>query len=418
MGTNADSFTEIDCFSNPGGVVDRTTCPMIAMSAADMKMKAKSQMKSVKLSADSPSMYLCDTASECQGQTFNSGDFVECAGSRGCYDAMFDDVSGLECSGHESCSASNLVHGAAACRGANSCSSLEMSSTGDVSLACTGAYSCYSFGKDDSWSDRSHPTGTQSVSCSGYRSCVSNSLGLYVAESCPGAQSCDGNIVDVARGFECGGEDSCGMIWLYDQDSDDNDVDCSGYQSCLSARLFKQDALYCGGAESCRSARIYGPNALYALGEDAMKSAMINSCHTQGCDTNPGPTIRDITVYAYGSGAMSGSTLRCYGGATCNVLCHGDACKQFTYSCYDGATCNCVGDSCPNIKQMKMEMEMEAAEAVMAVGVDLERDVKPVVNEQLVLLVGAGAVVSILAGVYYIFGGAKNKVSAPWDEEE
>merc|ERR1712129_588988 len=112
----------------------------------------------------------------------------------------------------------------------------------------------------------------------------------------------------------------------------------------------------------------------------------------------------------------SGSTLRCYSGATCDVLCHGDACKQFTYSCYDGATCNCVGDSCPTIKQM--EMEMEAAEAVMAVGVDLERDLKPVVNEQLVLLVGAGAVVSILAGVYYIFGGAKNKVSASRDDEE
>merc|ERR1712013_848097 len=115
-------------------------------------------------------------------------------------------------------------------------------------------------------------------------------------------------------------------------------------------------------------------------------------------------------------GAMSGSTLRCYGGAECTVLCHGDACKQFNYQCYDGATCNCVGDSCPQISMMTMEMK--EAEEVMAVGVDLEMAVKPVVNEQLVLLVGAGAVVSILAGVYCIFGGVKDKVSASWDDEE
>merc|ERR1712087_230000 len=241
---------------------------------------------------------------------------------------------------------------------------------------------------------------------------MGNSLGLYIAESCAGSHSCYGNIVEVARGFECAGEDSCYQIWLYDQDSDDNDVDCSGYQSCLSARLFKADDLYCGGSESCRSARIYGPNRLYALGANALQSAMINSCHTQGCDTNPTPTLRDITIFAYGSGALSGATLRCYSSATCDVNCHGDACRQFNYDCYSGATCNCVGDSCPKVQMLQME--------VMAVDVELGMAEKPVVNEQLVLLVGAGAVVSILAGVYYIFGSGKDKnlQAAPWDDEE
>jgi len=429
-GTSADSFTELDCFSNPGGEVDRVTCPMIAMSAAEENAKkAKTQMAPVTVSADqradSAAIWMCDTASECEYQEFNNGDFALCSGARGCYYSEMIDVY-AQCAGDESCRGANLVHGTAQCIGSSSCTNLQFGDSGDISVTCAGTSSCSGMQKDISWSDSgwaqadrqggtSHDNdGTQQFTCSGYASCSGSEV-LNV-DSCPGAASCQSMIMDLTPGVECGGDSSCNTGWFYDNAGD---IDCSGYQSCISARLFKSDDLYCGGEESCRSARIYGPNRVYALGVNAMQNAMINTCHTQGCDTNPTPTLRDITVYAYGSGALSGTELRCYSGATCDVLCHGDACRQFRYNCYDGATCNCVGDSCPNISMMKMEKVDKAAE-VMAVGVELEMAEKPVVNEQLVLLVGAGAVVSILAGVYYIFGGGKNKnlAAASWDDEE
>ena len=94
---------------------------------------------------------------------------------------------------------------------------------------------------------------------------------------------------------------------------------------------------------------MYGPNVIYARGEESLKNAVINTCYNQGCDTNPGPTIRDVTIYAYGANAMVGTELRCYGGSTCYLHCWGDACESMEeYKCYSGANCYCDGPGCPD----------------------------------------------------------------------
>ena len=166
---------------------------------------------------------------------------------------------------------------------------------------------------------------------------------------------------------------------------------------------------------------------IYARGQLALASAMINSCHTQGCDTNPGPTVRDITIYAYGENAMQSASLRCYGGSTCNLYCFGNACSAMaSYQCYSGAVCNCDGPDCP----IRVQMEADAEEGDAAEVVDgndekyafmkvngigsnvIENSLILLfdnMNGSMMLLVGAGAVVFMMVAIFYFIGSKKKE---------
>jgi len=141
-----------------------------------------------------------------------------------------------------------------------------------------------------------------------------------------------------------------------------------------------------------------------------MSGAVINSCHSQGCDQNPSASLRDITIYALGRNAMTGAILRCYGGATCDLHCHGDACSDMMqFQCYDGATCNCDGPGCPEGLGSAQRLEFVEAD-----GLGLAAP-KPVANEPLVVVVGAGTIVLILSAIFYLYGGKDKEVEVEWE---
>ena len=88
-------------------------------------------------------------------------------------------------------------------------------------------------------------------------------------------------------------------------------------------------------------------------GESALIGATIYSCYGEGCETNPGDTVRDIVIMALGQNAMKYATLNCFSGSRCDLQCHNDGCLQMgEYRCYDGAVCNCDGEGCPAVVTM------------------------------------------------------------------
>jgi len=424
-GSTVQRMEDLDCWSSPGQIVqsaagDEVMCPLIVIVDALESEMARNVVPddavlgcddAGRLRAESIAFYLCIEEEECSGQSFNGGDYAQCSGLRGCSNALFTEVGGAYCFGRESCRSGQLTHGAVTCGGKDSCEYMQYGDAGEVAMDCNGNGACVNVAKDVSWADsdwaqkdRQGGTsdsndGSQEFACRGYQSCDSAEL-LHVSV-CSGAKSCDYLIMDKTPNVECTADSACILAWFYDNEGS---IACDGNGACINGRLFKSDNLYCDGYNSCLSARIYGPNVLYARGENSMDGAVINSCHTQGCDQNPGDTARDITVYAFGKNAMSGSSLRCYGGSTCNVHCHGDACEGLQYICYGGAVCNCDGPGCTMIGEEELEIkegEKGSYAFTERVGVNAVENLK---FDEPVMMVAAGSMVVILMAMFYFCG--------------
>ena len=142
-----------------------------------------------------------------------------------------------------------------------------------------------------------------------------------------------------------------------------------------------------------------------------MAGATISSCNE---DTDE---CGDLTIYATGKGAMNGVNFICSGGITCNLHCHGDACSNLDgrgsgkYWCNtaDGTVCNCQGTGCPeyidghpDAMNVFPKQEMYAFDRVgMSVMDNSFISMLNEMNESMMLLVGAGAVLMVLMAMFY-----------------
>merc|ERR1719464_1889102 len=134
------------------------------------------------------------------------------------------------------------------------------------------------------------------------------------------------------------------------------------------------------------------PNKLYVRGFEGLAYSNLKSLDASG------NALESLEIYAYAVDAVKGSALECVSGSTCSMYCFNGACAGMgSFTCNAGATCSCDGDSCPTIGASKLN-------AIEAVAVQLGEAHKMLVNEPLVMLVGAGAIMMILGAVFFLYG--------------
>mmetsp|Transcript_35157 Transcript_35157/g.31007 ORF Transcript_35157/g.31007 Transcript_35157/m.31007 type:complete len:662 (+) Transcript_35157:53-2038(+) len=242
-----------------------------------------------------------------------------CLGSASCWGQATSALSGTAyCYGYKACSGigstASVEAGVLLCGGAEACNYL--SGTGEYASAGTLAY------------------------CAGDSAC--NHAGVFTV----------GNIL------HCSGNDACSSMRL--SLGDNGEMYCTGYEACSFAKVNPDSStgriksLLCSGVEGCRFAQINSVNKLQAYGSRSLWGATISDTSLIQAygkksllqATVDSDSVNTMNVKLFGFAAGSGANIICRDGATCNIVCKGNACAGLTFSCNPGSTCNISPSAC------------------------------------------------------------------------
>jgi len=236
---------------------------------------------------------------------------------------------------------------------------------------------------------------------------------LINVEVCSGTDACSSSTVGYnGKDLRCGGEESCDEAVIAHVDGA---VFCAGRNSCTEMEVRAADALYCDGYLTCsHMTGVHGvPSQIYARGRKALSESDI-----QSLDAN-GDALELFEVFASSGKALHKTTIKCVEGSECKLYCAGSSCATMErFECSSAESCSCEGESCPEIVVVipetidgvgrlslseRAQLKQQRMEAVM-LHAEFGATQRAVMNEPLVMLIGAGVVLMVLAAVFYLYG--------------
>merc|ERR1712013_140530 len=227
---------------------------------------------------------------------------------------------------------------------------------------------------------------------------------MGVSWNCRAVEACSDS--QMANVKVCSATDACKNL---DMASNAGDLFCSGETSCEGATLSEVGAVHCTGLRSCLGVQLQTMNALYCDATSAceeLNGRVRGTVHIGGSQGMAKADIQsdgDLEIFAYGSNALSESTIECVSGSVCTLYCYNAACDGLeSFACDAGAECNveCEGSEvCPTVS------DNSKLNVLAAVAVQLSEVQSALMDEPMVVLVGAGSVLLLLGAAFYMYGG-------------
>jgi len=446
----SDSGDDLDCLNHSGEEVHGAYCPTVVESFdSEQRRVLAAESDSVAVCAENPindpyrseawkaespetAVWFCSESNACDTTWWTTENRAAmCTGQRSCQYTDFEGMDAISCESDFSCYSSDFWHnGDVGCSGYQACAYMDYLSTNDaddeMAVRCTGELSCFetwaspwAHAPASAWSSSFGEGAGQSFACRGKKACKQSIL--FNVEACSGSDACSSSTIGYnAKDLRCGGVDACDATVI---NHVDGAVVCAGEDSCSEVVVRDVDALYCDGYLSCsHMTGVHGvPSQIYARGRKAL-----SECDLQSKDVN-GDALELFEVFASSSKALHKTTIKCVEGSECRLFCAGNSCATMErFECSSEESCSCEGDSCPEIvvvtpqtidgatmlsPRARAQLKQQRMEAV-AVHTELTETQQAWISEPLLMLGGAGAVLTLLGAVFHLCGRKEKSVHA------